>query len=105
MKLQADRNKTERTFQVGDKVLLKLQPYAQHSVACRPFPILSFKYFGPFEIFDKMGAVAYKLKVHVGSLIHPIFHVSQLKEFTPDHTVTPHVSKPHDYANHMFKRP
>jgi hypothetical protein len=21
------------------------------------------------------------------------------------HVVTPHVSKPHDYVNHMFKRP
>jgi hypothetical protein len=63
-----------------------LQLYAQHSVACRPFPKLAFKCFGPFEIFDKIGAMAYKLKLPTGNLIHPVFHVSQLKEFTPDHT-------------------
>jgi hypothetical protein len=66
--------------------LLKLQLYAQHSVACRPFPKLAFKCFGPFEIFDKIGAMAYKLKLPTGNLIHLVFHVSQLKEFTPDHT-------------------
>jgi hypothetical protein len=86
MKLQADQNRTKRTFQVGDKVLLKLHPYAQHSVACRPFPKLAVKYFGPFDIIKKLGAMAYKLQLPAGSLIHPIFHVSQLKEFTPDHT-------------------
>ena len=28
MKVQADRQRTNREFQVGDQVLLKLQPYA-----------------------------------------------------------------------------
>jgi hypothetical protein len=32
MKLQGDRHRTDRVFQVGEQVLLKLQPYAQHSV-------------------------------------------------------------------------
>jgi hypothetical protein len=29
MKLKADRNRSEKEFSVGDKVLLKLQPYVQ----------------------------------------------------------------------------
>jgi hypothetical protein len=45
MKLFADNNRTERTFQVGKKVLLKLQPYAQSSVVNRPFPKLFFQIF------------------------------------------------------------
>jgi hypothetical protein len=32
-KKYADRNRTERSFEVGEHVLLKLQPYAQTSVA------------------------------------------------------------------------
>jgi hypothetical protein len=36
MKLKADKNRTEKEFTVGDKVLLKLQPYVQRSVVSRP---------------------------------------------------------------------
>jgi hypothetical protein len=38
MKLRADHHRTDRQFQMGDMVLLKLQPYAQHSVVSRPCP-------------------------------------------------------------------
>lgn len=38
MKLAADRNRSNVTFQVGDKIWLKLQPYAQSSLVNRPFP-------------------------------------------------------------------
>lgn len=36
MKHQADRHCTDRSFEVGDQVLLKLQPFIQTSVARRP---------------------------------------------------------------------
>jgi hypothetical protein len=65
-------------------VLLILQPYAQRSVVSRPFPKLPFMYFGSFEILQAIGSVAYKLKLPDDSLIHPVFHVSQLKQFVPD---------------------
>jgi hypothetical protein len=84
MKLQADNNRTDRSFQIGDMVLLKLQPYAQGSVVHRPFPKPTYKFFGPFEIVDKMGSSAYKLQLPNDSKIHLVFHVSQLKEFTLD---------------------
>ena len=86
MKVQADRQRTNREFQVGDQVLLKLQPYAQHSVAHRPYPKLAFKFYGPFAAVECIGAAAYKLALPADSLIHPIFHVSQLKPFTPNYT-------------------
>jgi hypothetical protein len=67
MKVQVDRNIIDRSFLVGDKVLLKLQPYA--SVAHRPFPKLAYKFFGPFEISDKIGSSAYKLRLPANSKI------------------------------------
>lgn len=60
-KHQADKIRTERQFQVGQHVYVKLQPYMQTSLAQRLNQKLSFRYFGPFPILEKIGAVAYKL--------------------------------------------
>jgi hypothetical protein len=45
IKVQADRQRTDREYQVGEQVMLRLQPYAQSSMVNRPFPKLSFKFF------------------------------------------------------------
>lgn len=74
--MQADKNHTERSFDVCSWVYVKLQPYVQTSVASQK---LSFRFSGPYQIMDKIGSVAYKLKLPPSSSIHPFFHVSQLK--------------------------
>ena len=79
MKHQADKGHSERVFSVGDKVFLKLQPYVQSSLLCRANHKLSFRFFGPFNILEKIGPVAYKLELPPSSSIHTVFHVSQLK--------------------------
>jgi hypothetical protein len=71
-------------FQVGEKVLLKLQPYAQTSLVNRPYPKLSYKFFGPYTVLGRVGKAAYRLDLLPDSQIHPVFHVSQLKQFTDD---------------------
>lgn len=80
MKKFADRRRTERKFKTGDWVYLRLQPYRQLSVhnskkqqKFRP------KFYGPFEIWRRIGTVAYELNLPQGSQVHPFFHVSQLK--------------------------
>lgn len=85
IKKQADKNRVDKEFEVGDSVLLKLQPYAQSSVVNRPCPKLAFKFFGPFKILARVGAVAYRLELPTDCQVHPVFHVSQLKEFNPSY--------------------
>jgi hypothetical protein len=80
MKHQADKNRTERSFAVGDLVFLKLQPYVQSSVAPRAHHKLLFKYYGPYEVVERVGEVAYRLALPETSRIHPVIHVSQLKK-------------------------
>jgi hypothetical protein len=85
-KKKADRNRIERSFEVGEKVLLKLQPYAQSTVANRPCRKLAYKFFGPFAVEKKVGSLAYKLTLPPEARVHPVFHVSQLKPFTPSYS-------------------
>jgi hypothetical protein len=80
MKSQADKGRTERQFEVGDQVFLKLQPYIQSSIAPRANQKLSFKFFGPFKVLQRVGSVVYRLELTPASSVHPMFHVSQLKK-------------------------
>jgi hypothetical protein len=74
-----DKHRSERVFSVGDWVYLKLQLYAQSSVMPRVNQKLRCKYFGPFEVLEKVGADAYHLKPLDSSSIHHVVHVSQLE--------------------------
>jgi hypothetical protein len=79
-KSKADKHRSERQFAVGDQVFLKIQPYVHWSLAPRSNQKLAFKFFGPYEILERVGAMVYKLKLPLTSAIHPVFHVSQLKK-------------------------
>lgn len=94
MKVQADKHRTERQFAVGDKVFLKMQPYIQASIAPRANHKLAFKYFGPFDILARVGAVAYKLALPEGCRVHPVFHVSLRKRLKQDVQVQPQLPSP-----------
>ncbi|XP_059450866.1 putative disease resistance protein RGA1 [Corylus avellana] len=79
MKRYADLRRSERVFEVGQMVYLRLQPYRQQSVSIKRSLKLSPRFYGPFKIIRKVGKVAYELDLPLTARIHPVFHVSQLK--------------------------
>ncbi|KAI5328432.1 hypothetical protein L3X38_027829 [Prunus dulcis] len=90
MKTQADKHRSEREFQIGDMVYLRLVPYRLQSLAAHSYQP---KFYGPYEILEKLGPVAYKLQLPTGCKIHPVFHVSCLKKHLGTH-VTPSLTLP-----------
>lgn len=61
MKQQADKHHSEREFEVGDWVFLRLQPYKQVSVQVRSSKKLSPSFYGPYKVLDHVGPMAYHL--------------------------------------------
>lgn len=78
-KAQADSRRRYLSFDVGDVVFPRLQPYRQKSLAKRINEKLSPRYFGPYTIVRKVGPVSYELQLPPSSKVHPIFHVSLLR--------------------------
>ncbi|KAD2805401.1 hypothetical protein E3N88_38778 [Mikania micrantha] len=86
-KSYADRRRKPLEFQVGDRVLLKVSPW-KGVVRLGKKGKLAPRYVGPFEILERIGPVAYKLRLPVElSNVHDTFHVSNLKKCLADHDV------------------
>ena len=79
MRWFSNQKRVERFFTVGDWVYLRLQPCKQTSVHNKKLGKLAPRYYGPFKVLQKIGEVSYKLDLPLGSLIHLVFNVSNLK--------------------------
>ncbi|KAL5736892.1 hypothetical protein ACOSP7_031349 [Xanthoceras sorbifolium] len=58
-----DQNRRNVSFEPGDLVYLKLQPYRQKSLKKRFNVKLSQWYYGPFKMLERIGEVVYRLEL------------------------------------------
>ena len=78
--MYADWRRVEWSFEVGDLVYLRLQPYKQYSLKQKGAEKLKPKFYGPYRVIRRRGEGAYELELPEGSKIHNVFHVSCLKK-------------------------
>ena len=82
MEMKFNCNRREIDFNPGNMVLVKLHPYRQVTLARHLSNKLAKRYYGPFEVVEHVGKVAYQLALPLTCKIHPVFHVSIVKTFS-----------------------
>ncbi|GJY52835.1 hypothetical protein Tco_0444499 [Tanacetum coccineum] len=83
-KSYVDNRRKPLEFEEGDQVLLKVSPW-KGVVRFGKKGKLALRYVGPFEILERIGPVAYRLRLPKElSGVHDTFHVSNLKKCLAD---------------------
>ncbi|GKB03994.1 putative reverse transcriptase domain-containing protein [Tanacetum coccineum] len=83
-KTYADNRRKPLEFQVGDHVMLKVSPW-KGVVRFGKKGKLAPRFVGPFEILERIGHVAYRLRLPEDlSSVHDTFQVSNLKKCLAD---------------------
>ncbi|GKB80617.1 putative reverse transcriptase domain-containing protein, partial [Tanacetum coccineum] len=83
-KSYADNRRKPLEFEVGNHVMLKVSPW-KGVVHFGKKGKLAPRYVGPFEILERIGPVAYRLRLPEElSGVHDTFHVSNLKKCLAD---------------------
>lgn len=99
MKQQAGQHRVDLSFNIGDWVYLKLRPYRQLSAKLIRTQKLSKRFYGPFQILDKIGPVAYKLDLPFTCKIQHVFHISLLKPHKGLPIITTTTDLPHNFID------
>ena len=77
MKQQEDQHHSERSFDEGDWVFIRLQPYKHMSLNKQNKDNkLEPRYYGPYKVLQKIGSMSYKLELLEFSQVNLVFHVS-----------------------------
>ena len=77
-------------YSIGQKVWLDTADLRTD----RPSKKLDFKRQGPFEILDKVGSRAYKLKLPATWKVHPVFNVVKLRPYIEENIPGRRKAKP-----------
>jgi hypothetical protein len=92
MKFHADKNRTDRQLEQGAMVYLKISAVQAKCFRTPRISGASIQFYGPFKVLERVGDVAYKLHLPGTASIHPVIHISQLKEHVGKNAIPlPHV--------------
>ncbi|MCO5571190.1 hypothetical protein L7F22_024924 [Adiantum nelumboides] len=85
-KKAADRHRRDLKLKENDWVLLRFEKarLRKKKGKERLYPKLSVRYYGPFQITEKLNDVSFRLRLLDTWKIHNAFHVSLLKPFRGD---------------------
>ena len=83
-KSYVDNRRRDLEFQVGDQVFMRISPW-KGVLRFGKKGKLSPRYMGPYEIVERIGKVAYRLRLRPElTRMHDVFHVSMLRKYIAD---------------------
>jgi len=87
----ANQHRQHTEYKIGDRVLLSMRNINTPIDKRRPTRKLIPKFIGPYTVIDIISPTAYKLELPSTLRIHPVFHVSLLKQYheTPENFIRP----------------
>ena len=79
-KIYADKHSVNREFSVGDHVYLRVRT-KKSSLKLGICAKLSPRYYGLFEVLERIGPIAYRIAFPSNTRAHNVFHVTLFKKY------------------------
>nr|GEX16395.1 retrotransposable element Tf2 [Tanacetum cinerariifolium]GFA96258.1 retrotransposable element Tf2 [Tanacetum cinerariifolium] len=83
MKSYADKKSSDREFEVGNFVYLKLLPYRQLTIRVNKKQKLSAMFYGSCKVLERIGKVAYRMELPHTTQVHQFFMFHSLRNVIP----------------------